>query len=270
MEEFDSSQQPTLIAAALRRRVGWLVLAHLPALLFALSSWWLALGWLLILHAIVLWGTLNPQSALFGPVLRSVPGTERIVWITIDDGPSSDTLAILQLLREHDAKATFFLVADRAQRQTELVRAIIAAGHEVGNHSATHPAGRFWSLSPARMAREIAIAQRTLTQLSGTPVRWFRAVVGHANPFVEPVLRALELRRVSWSARAFDAVDGNAMRVTTRLFRAIRPGSIVLLHEGAAHGQNVMILQCFLTGLRERGYRAVLPPSGNATNYASQ
>jgi peptidoglycan-N-acetylglucosamine deacetylase len=236
MSESISDEQSVLITAALRRRVWWLLAAHLPAALLMLVAWWLALGWILVLHAIVLWGTLNPQSALFGPVLRSGSNSGRFVWVTIDDGPSFDTLAILQLLQEYDIKATFFLVADRALRQPELVRAIITAGHEVGNHSATHPASRFWSLSPRRMTEQIVVAQRNLTELSGAPVRWFRAVVGHANPFVDPVLRVLGLRRVAWNVRAF-----------------------VLLHEGAAHGQSLVILRIFLQGLHERGYRAVLP-----------
>ncbi len=261
MNEPVSGQQAALITAALRRRTLLLALAHIPAVLLALAgAWALALIWLLALHAMLLWGTLYPQSALLGPVLRSAPLSGRAVWLTIDDGPSPDTLAILQLLQEHDAKATFFLVAERARRQPELVRAIVAAGHEVGNHSATHPAGRFWSLAPARMVEEITAAQRVLTELSGRPVRWFRAVVGHSNPFVEPVLKVLGSHRVAWSVRAFDAVDANVERVTGRWLRGIRPGSIVLLHEGASHGRNVVMLGRLLHGLRERDYRAVLPP----------
>lgn len=249
-----------LIAAALRRRVLALCLAHAPALLLLLggAGWW-ALSWLLVLHAVLLWGTLNPRSALFGPVWCRYSPHARSVWLTIDDGPSADTLAILQLLQQYQARATFFLVAERAQRQPGLVKALVAAGHEVGNHSNSHPAARFWCLPPLRMASEIAVAQRVLNELSGRPVRWFRAVVGHANPFVEPVLRVLGLRRVAWSARAYDAVDGNVDRVVERLLRGIEPGAIVLLHEGAAHGRSVDIIRGLLQALHARDYQAGLP-----------
>lgn len=248
-----------------RRRGYWLLLAHLPAMIFLLmGAFWLALMILVLLHLALLWGTLNPQSALFGPVLRRVSLSAQAVWLTIDDGPSADTPAILELLARHQAKATFFLVAERAQRHPELVRAMVAAGHGIGNHSHSHPAGWFWCLSPARLRQEIITAQRMLTEIATQPVPWFRAVVGHANPFLSPVLSGLGLRRVAWSARAYDAVDGNVNRVVSKLLAKLEPGVIMLLHEGAAHGHSVAIIEKFLQQLETRGYRALLPTAANA------
>lgn len=252
--------------SALRRRCILLLLAHGPALLL----WWAGmpiagLVCLLAVHAALLWGTLQPQSHLFGPVLRYLPVTEQQasqhqLWLTIDDGPSADTVAILQLLERYQAKAVFFLVGERAARHPDRVQAIVAAGHEVGNHSNTHPAAWFWALSPNRMCSEILRAQQVLTELTGSSPRWFRAVVGHANPFVMPVLSALGMQRVAWSVRAYDAVDGDVERVVGKLSRKLVPGAIVLLHEGAAHGQSVAIIERLLQEMRARGYQAVLPP----------
>lgn len=253
------------IESGQRRRVRWLVFAHAPALLLLLAGFywpalaWFGLGGLLLLHAGLLWGTLNPHSALFGPVLRRLMSQEKVVWLTIDDGPSADTSAILELLARFQARATFFLVAERAQRDPDRVRAIVEAGHEVANHSATHPQQVFWCLSPSRMTQELVQAQQQLTALTGKPPRWFRAVVGHANPFVQPVLEVMRLRRVAWTARAYDAVDGNVQRVVGSLLRQVKPGAIVLLHEGASHGHNLAIIEALLAGLQSRGYRAVLP-----------
>lgn len=249
------------IARAQRRRLAWLASAHVPALaLLFVGHGWAALAALMTVHAALLWGTLNPQSGLFGGVVRRVPTADKIVWLTIDDGPSPDTPAILQLLAKHGARATFFLVAERAQRHPERVRAILEGGHDIGNHSRTHPAAAFWRLPPRHMTREIVGAQQILFMLSNRPVRWFRAVAGHTNPFVAPVLQTLGLQRVAWSARAYDAVDGNVQRVSRKLFRRLRPGAVVLLHEGAAHGRSVAIIDAFLQGLERAGYRAQLPP----------
>ncbi len=255
---------PSANAAPVPRRsfaiAALIALAHAPALALLIAGRpWLALAAMFAVHAVLLWGTLWPHSRLFGPVLRRLPANRREVWLTIDDGPSDDTPAILDLLARHRARATFFLVAERAERRPELVRAIRARGHEIGNHSATHPAGGFWIASPRAAAEQVGRAQVVLTRLAGTPPRWFRAVVGHANPFVDPALRVHGLARVSWSARGYDGVAGDVERVAARIARGLAPGAIVLLHEGARHGRNVAIVARVLEELSAFGYRAVLP-----------
>jgi peptidoglycan-N-acetylglucosamine deacetylase len=218
-----------------------------------------ALASLLLLQLPIVIATLSPHSTWFGPVLRRLPTDRPEVWLTIDDGPSADTPALLDTLDEFHARATFFLVGDRAQSRPDLVQAIRLRGHDIGNHSATHPSARFWSLSPAHMAEEIGAAQQLLASLSGAPPRWFRAVVGHANPFVAPVLAAHGLTRVSWSARGYDSVIGDVERVVARVSRGIKPGAIILLHEGTAHGRSVAITRRVLEVVAVRGLRTVLP-----------
>ena len=222
-------------------------------------GWQLGLPAMLASHALVLWGTLVPDSRLFSPVLRRLPIDDLRVWLTIDDGPSDDTLDLLDLLDAHAAKATFFVVGDRAQTRPDLLREIVQRGHGLGNHSATHPQAWFWALSPRRMREEVSRAQARLRELSGVTPRWFRAVVGMANPFVAAVLRDEGLARVAWSARGFDAVSADPRRVVARIERQLQPGAIVLLHEGAKHGRNVETLALLLQRLDALGYRCVLP-----------
>lgn len=230
-----------------------------PLVLLALGLPVAALVVLVALQLPMVVATLYPHCGWFGPVMSRLPTTRPEVWLTIDDGPSADTPAVLDLLDEFGARATFFLVADRARQRPDLVAAIRQRGHDIGNHSTTHPAARFWSLGPKRMAAEIGAAQRELTTLSGTPPRWFRSVVGHTNPFVEPSLAPHALTRVSWSARGYDAVSGDADQVAQRMAARLTPGAIVLLHEGAAHGRSLAIIRRVLETVRARGLRAVLP-----------
>lgn len=232
-----------VLLALLWWRVGWL--AMVPV-------WWLS-------HGLVLWGTFRPGSRVLGPVLTRLPTQERVVWLTIDDGPSADTAAILELLDAHGAKATFFLVGERAAAHRALVREIARRGHGIGNHSMSHPAAWFWALGPSRMRHEVERCQRTLADITGRPPRWFRAVVGMANPFVSAALKRQGLTRVAWSARGYDGVAADAEQVVARIERDLAPGAIVLMHEGAPHGQNVIMLERLLQQLAVHGYRTVLP-----------
>ncbi|MFC4727739.1 polysaccharide deacetylase family protein [Coralloluteibacterium thermophilus] len=255
---------PPLAAAApgQRRRLLLAAAAHLPAAALLAGGLPLAaFAALLALHAAWLWGTLRPNSPLFGPVRSRLPGTAG-VWLTIDDGPSEDTLPMLAALAAAGARATFFLVGERARARPDLVAAIRAAGHDIGNHSHSHPAARFWMLGPRRLRHEVAAAQAALAAPDGTAPRHFRAVVGHANPFLAPVLAAAGLTRIGWSARGYDAVRADVDGVLERIGRDLRPGAIVLLHEGAPHGRCVAVLEGVLAMLAARGLPVEPPPGG--------
>jgi peptidoglycan/xylan/chitin deacetylase (PgdA/CDA1 family) len=239
----------------------WLLLA---SQVIVVALWW-QFGWqvgvpaMLASHLLLVWGTLVPQSRLFSPVLSRLTTQDKQVWLTIDDGPSHETEAVLDLLDRHDAKATFFLVADRAANYPELAREILRRGHGIGNHSRSHPQAWFWALGPSRMGAEIDRAQVTLRDITGKTPRWFRAVVGMANPFVSAPLKRNGLARVAWSARGFDGVRGEPESAIARITRQLHPGAIVLLHEGAAHGNNLAIIEGVLQAMGEQGYASVVP-----------
>ncbi len=228
------------------------------------ALWW-AWGWRIGLPAMVAshlpfwWGGLWPRSRLYSPVLSRLPSADKRAWLTIDDGPSDDTRALLALLQAHGAHATFFLIGERAAARPDLVREIAARGHGIGNHSQTHPSAWFWALGPRRMRAEISRCQATVQAITGIAPRWFRAVVGMANPFTAAPMRAHGLARAAWSARGFDAVEVDPAKVVARIERGLRPGAIVLLHEGARHGRSVEAVALLLQRLDVLGYRTVLP-----------
>ncbi len=250
--------------AALSAVIGAHALAPLLWLSGAGTGW--AIAVLLAGGALLVWGSLYPHSRLFGPVSTRLPGDRPVVWLTFDDGPCADTPALLEVLDRHRARATFFLVGERARRAPGLVREIVRRGHQVANHTESHPAGRFWLLGPKALAAEIEGAQATLTALAGAPPRWFRAVAGLGNPFLAPVLRRAGLARVSWTARGLDGVDGDDDRVLARLLRGLRPGAVLLLHEGGPDGRSARLAGRLLAALDERGYAAVLPPGEASTS----
>jgi len=236
----------------------------LVAQLLAIALWW-QYGWqvglplLLASHGALGWGTFKPQSQLFCPVLTRLPTQERAVWLTIDDGPSEQTLPMLDLLDQHGAKATFFVVGARAAARPDLVQEILRRGHTLGNHSETHPVRWFWALPPARMRAQVEHTQAILERITGQRPRWFRAVIGMSNPFVASALHRTGLTRVAWCARGFDAVVADPQRVVGMVERHLGPGAIVLMHEGAPHGRNLEGMALLLRRLDALGYRTLLP-----------
>ena len=246
-----------------RHWLAWLVVSQLlVAAVWFVKGWEWGLPLLLASHAVFVVPVFLPNSRFYAPVRSRLPhASGNVVWLTIDDGPGPDTLAVLDLLDRHDARATFFVVGERAQAHPALVQEILRRGHDLGNHSHTHPQARFWRLGPVAMSAEIEQCQQVLQAISGQPPRWYRSVVGMTNPFVAPVLRRLALQRVGWSARGYDGVDCTASQALARLRPDLRPGAIVLLHEGAAHGQNPAIIEGVLEALAERGLQARLPQS---------
>jgi len=242
------------------RWLPWLVASQVAVILvWVLAGWRWGLPLMVATHALFMVPVFLPNSRFYTPVLDRLADAGDSVWLTIDDGPSAETPALLDLLDRHQAKATFFLVGERALAHPALVGEILRRGHDLGNHSHTHPQTRFWRLGPAAMRAEIEGCHQALEAVSGRPARWYRSVVGMTNPFVAPVLAALGLVRVGWSARGYDGVGCTPDGVLARLLPDLQPGAIVLLHEGAAHGHNLAIIERVLQVLDQRGLKARLP-----------
>ena len=230
-----------------------------------------ALGAVVLNHALLTATGLWPRSTWLGPNVRRLPATPRPAWaLTIDDGPDPEvTPAVLDLLAEHDVKATFFCIAERARAQPRLLRRIVDAGHSVQNHSAHHR-HHFSLFGPRALEREIGAAQAILGDLSGQRPHCFRAPAGLRNPMLDPVLHKLDLHLVSWTRRGFDTRDTDAGRVLQRLTRGLAGGDVLLVHDG--HGARtpqgpvvLAVLPPLLQRCREAGLHALtlaeaLPP----------
>jgi peptidoglycan/xylan/chitin deacetylase (PgdA/CDA1 family) len=183
-------------------------------------------------------GTFLPNARIFGPVARRVEGGGAL--LTIDDGPDpDDTPALLDLLDRHGRKAVFFVIGDKVRRFPDLAREIVRRGHELGNHTMSHPAGSMWCAGSARTRREIAGCSRAIEEVTGRRPRWFRAPAGHRNWFTHPVLREEGLELVGWTRRAYDTVRTDVPAIVKRLTHEVRDGDILLLHEATPIAKDV-------------------------------
>ena len=227
--------------------------------LMAIGLWWwspfAALGVLMLSHALVLYPTLRPNSQWLGPVATRFATSSREVWLTIDDGPTDDTAALLDALDSRGARATFFVKGDLAARHPDRIRDIVTRGHSVANHSYSHPSAWFWCLSRGRVRQEIAQCNRVLREITGDEPALFRAPVGMKNPFVHPALGRMTL--VGWTARAFDTTIEDPEQVLRRLQPDVGPGAILLLHQGRR--TSVGIISRVVDALQADGYSFVIP-----------
>lgn len=210
------------------------------------------IGILALSHALLLYPTLRPNVQWLGPVVTSFEPEGNQVWLTIDDGPTDDTAAILDILDARGAKATFFIKGILARQRPDLLRLIVERGHGVGNHSDTHPSASFWCLLPAAIAAEIDGCAATIP-----PTRWFRAPVGMKNPAVHPALARRGMRLIGWSVRGFDGVRADVERVVRRIVPRVFPGAIVVLHQGREFSAGCIVR--VVDELRGRGYSFVIP-----------
>lgn len=190
--------------------------------------WGLACG--AVVAALVCRAILDPGCQWLGTVYRTTSEDE--ILITIDDGPDPhDTPLLLDLLDRHDTKAIFFMIGEKVRAHPELAREVIRRGHEIGNHTLTHPQASFWCAGPWRTRREIAGAQQAIEEATGKKPRLFRAPVGHRNLFTHPVCAILGLDVMGWNRRGYDAVEKDVAKVLARILPGMAGGDIVLLHE---------------------------------------
>lgn len=232
-------------------RVVFAIMLHLPMLWFALSGEFRgAIAWGALMAALFCRGTLSAKSGCFGPVVTRVQG--RGVWLTIDDGPDpSTTPALLDLLDRHRVQATFFVIGEKVRRHPELAREIIARGHSLGNHTATHPVATFWCAGPWRTLREIEACSRAIREAAGVDTVWFRAPVGHRNYFTHPFAARGGMRVVGWNRRGLDGVSTKVPEILGRLLDKVADGDVLVTHDSTPVA--VEVLQGVLEGLSERG-----------------
>ncbi|WP_448252250.1 polysaccharide deacetylase family protein [Ottowia oryzae] len=230
------------------------------------SQWPVWLGWVVANHVILATAGLWPRSRLLGSNLTRLPpeaAARGEVALTFDDGP--DPLVTPQVLAQLDAagaRATFFCVGDQLRRHPDLARDIVRRGHHIENHTDTHP-NLFAAMGWRRMAQQVAGGQAAVEAVTGRAPRFFRAVAGLRNPWLDPILARQGLRLAAWTRRGYDTRTGDAEAVYQRLTRGLAAGDVLLMHDGHAartpSGQPVVlaVLPRVLAALQAQGLRCV-------------
>lgn len=184
--------------------------------------------------AIILSGVFVLRLRMFADAIVKGPPAARGIALTFDDGPDPvHTRKVLDVLDEHGAKATFFLIGRKVEKHPEVVTEIVARGHDVGVHGHAHD--RLFSLrGPRRVKRDLERAIAAIERVTRERPVLFRPPIGHTNPTIARIADRLDLIVVGWTASGRDGLAGaKASAVAARIARDLDDGAIVLLHDAA-------------------------------------
>jgi peptidoglycan/xylan/chitin deacetylase (PgdA/CDA1 family) len=187
----------------------------------------------------------------------------RVVALSFDDGPARWTPAVLDLLREHGARATFFVVGRYVAERPEVAARAVAEGHELGNHTYDHVDAAH-ERDDGVLRDQITRTSAAIERAAGVPPQLMRPPYGKDVCRVSRLARELGLARtVLWSAQAWDWDAPPAAEITERILRDRTPGGILLLHDGAppydqrSRDSTVEALGQILPALSRDGYDVV-------------
>ena len=184
--------------------------------------------------AMLLWLFFRPP---FGKNIVRLNTDQRIVALTYDDGPNPPyTDQLLDVLAKHDVKSTFFLIGNRIEKHPETVNRIIAEGHQIGNHSYSHPLLGF--LPPFYVRREIERTDNLLQRFNIRDEVVFRAPVLTRFLPVAWVLARENRAHISCNVWSWDWTTQNPDKITETVLKKTKPGSIIVLHDGKAENKD--------------------------------
>ena len=190
-------------------------------------------------------------------VLRHVPTDGMQIALTFDDGPHPTlTPRILEILDRYGVSATFFMVGRNVIDYPDAARAVLAAGHEIGNHTFSH--GRVAALDEATLTEEIGLCEDALEELCEYRPHLFRPPEGALSEAVMRCTDAGDYRLVLWSLDTRDWEKKNADEIVERVLCGIKPGDIILMHDYIGRkSKTPEALERLLPELLRRGFEPV-------------
>lgn len=222
-------------------------------------TWGISFLILLLVAYSSIYDSLPKTVSVFGfsdrllPIYR-VETSEKKVAFSFDAAWGSDiTPKLLEILKKHDIKTTFFLVEFWVDKYPEMTRRIVQEGHELGNHSATHP--NMSKLSKDKIIEELDKTKSKIKELTGQETVLFRPPFGDYNNTLISTCNELGYYVIQWDVDSLDWKDLSAGAIYNRVVKQVKPGSIVLFHNNGKHTAEA--LEPIIVELKRQGYEIV-------------
>ena len=199
-------------------------------------------------------GLITKKKGMFSGILKQ---QEKIIALTFDDGPHSTfTPQILDLLEKHDAKATFFVIGERAEILPNIILRQLEEGHEIANHTFTHP----YTNTPEGLEKELKKTDQVIYDITGSYPALYRPVGGSYDERIIDIAvqNGFKVVMWSWHQDTEDWKRPGVNKIVTTVVSGAKPGDIVLFHDaGGNRSQTVEALEQILPALKKEGFEFV-------------
>lgn len=216
----------------------------------------IAAGFILTLNAVL------PTNHFYGPVYSEVRTSQKLVALTFDDGPYPPyTGQLLDVLKEKQIPATFFVIGQNAAKHPDLVRRIVAEGHQLGNHTYSHV--DLLKYDRPAINNEIEKTNQVIAGITGVTPHAMRPPHGFRDSVVMDIMADYKLKVVEWSVASRDWVNPGAEVIAERTLSKVKNGSVILLHDGdgiaqaSPRSQTIAATRIIIDRLLAEGYRFV-------------
>ncbi|WP_062698564.1 polysaccharide deacetylase family protein [Chryseobacterium indologenes] len=234
---------------------------HYPFILFYLfcnvmiyafqGSLWVYLAGFLAFSAVVVWGSFTIQLGYFVNSITHKRTRIKETALTFDDGPTEFTPKFLDLLKEHEVKATFFCIGKQIEKYPEIFQRIIAEGHTIGNHTFSHSNSTGF-LSTFKMTEEIEKCDEVMMKVGNIKTDLYRPPFGVTNPNIAKAIRKTGKKSIGWNVRSLDTIIDNEKKIYQRVTKGLKKGSIILLHDTSE--KTYRVLADLLLFLKDKKY----------------
>ncbi|PKM77107.1 MAG: polysaccharide deacetylase [Firmicutes bacterium HGW-Firmicutes-15] len=195
-------------------------------------------------------------------VITMVKTSQKAVALTFDDGPDPEkTPVFLDSLEKYNAHATFFVIGNRAEKQPQILQDMAKRGHEIANHSYSHSYSRFSSNQTAIFKEEIDTAAALIEKITSQKPVLFRPPGGYLSDNLVNLIKDEQLTVAYWTWQQDSKdwkVGTSGTTIANHIINNIKPGQIILLHDGASNGlETAKAVDILLDKLTKEGYQFV-------------
>ena len=219
------------------------LLLLLSVLAFFYTIRWPAFAAVLFIWLIlIVWGSFDIRLQYFLKTYNSNPKeTQKKIALTFDDGPTEFTNEVLDVLKRHNAKATFFCIGTQIEKHPDIFSRIISEGHVVGNHSYSH-SNKMGFFSTKKIIQEIQKNDTLIKSFLGKSTLLYRPPFGVTNPQIARAIKKTKHKVIGWNNRSLDTVIKDDRKIHNRIKRKVSAGGIVLLHDTSLRTVNALEL----------------------------
>ena len=204
------------------------------------GSIWVYIFCFMAFSAVIVWGSFDIELGYFINSITHKRTKVKEIALTFDDGPTEFTPKFLDLLKEHQIKASFFCIGKQIEKYPETFQRIISEGHIIGNHTLSHSKSTGF-LSESKMIREIEKCDEVIARIGNIKTSLYRPPFGVTNPNIAKALKKTNKTSIGWNVRSLDTIIDDEKKIYKRITNGLTNGSIVLLHDTSEKTYRVLI-----------------------------